>query len=65
MQVGAPSGIGEGLVTIQGASANQTEQVTRQAQQQQEAVLQESRETQPAATTNVSGNIGQNINTTA
>ena len=60
MQVGTPSGIGEGLATIQGSSANQTEQVTRQSQQQQETTLQENREPPPA-----SGNIGQNINTTA
>ena len=60
MQVGAPSGIAEGLATIQGSSANQTEQVTRQTQQQQETTLQENREVPPA-----SGNVGQNINTTA
>ena len=60
MQVGQVSGNAEALVTIQGASTNPSEQATRQAQQQQDVVLQETRE-QPTPT----GNIGQNINTTA
>lgn len=60
MQVGTPSGVAEGLVTIQGASPNQSEQVNRQAQQQQETqVLESNPAPQPT------GNVGQNVDTTA
>lgn len=59
MQIGTPSGITEGLVTIEGAAPNKSEQVNRQAQQQQETQSLETTQAPP------SGNIGQNIDTTA
>ncbi|MCC2605867.1 hypothetical protein [Planctobacterium marinum] len=60
MQIGTPSGITEGLVTIEGAAPNKSEQVNRQAQQQQETQSLETTQAPPP-----SGNIGQNIDTTA
>lgn len=61
MQVGNVGGAAESLATIQGSSANPSEQANRQVQQQQQAVLQETNSTPQAPV----GNVGQNINTTA
>lgn len=58
MQIGSTSGSAETLATIQGASSNRSEQNQRQVQSNEQEVLQET-------TQRPTGNVGQNINTTA
>ncbi|MBE1298667.1 MAG: hypothetical protein GJ680_01985 [Alteromonadaceae bacterium] len=58
MQIGSTSGSAESLATIQGSSSNRSEQNQRQVQSNEQEVLQET-------TQRPTGNVGQNINTTA
>lgn len=63
MQVGSTTGSAEAITLLQGSSANPSEQASRQVQQQQQTVLQETSQQTVAA--QATGNVGQNINTTA
>lgn len=62
MQVGSTTGAAETISLLQGSSANPSEQASRQVQQQQDTVLQETRQQTASQPT---GNVGQNIDTTA